>query len=81
VSETNGPRFLLICEDAGDCTARYCFERARYWAIWNRTMNITRSELIVKKAVCLTHRDTIKGRHWDEVSGDFRTSWESKART
>jgi DNA-binding NarL/FixJ family response regulator len=33
-SEATGRTFLLICEDAGDCTARYCFEVAKYWAIW-----------------------------------------------
>ena len=75
-SEATGPTFLLICEDAGDCMARYCFEKARHWAIWNRIMPLTGSALTIKKAVCRTHRHAVEGKPWDEVSEDFRTFTE-----
>jgi hypothetical protein len=31
-------------------------------------MNLTRSRLTIKKAVCRTHRRAIEGRPWDDVS-------------
>ncbi len=71
--EGNGPEFRLIGDDAGDCTARYCFEKARHWAIWNRIMPLTRSALTIKKAVCHTHREATEGKPWDQISEDFRT--------
>jgi hypothetical protein len=74
-SESTGPTFLLICDDAGDCTARYCFERGRYWAIWKRPITNTKP-LKIKRAVCRTHRDAVEGKPWDEVSEDFRTFTE-----
>jgi hypothetical protein len=74
MSEANEPRFLLIGEAAGDCAARYCFENAEYWAMWNLTMTITRSTLTITRAVCRTHRAAIEGRHWNEVSENFRRS-------
>jgi hypothetical protein len=80
MAEATGPRFRLICEDARACTARYCFEDAKYWAIWNRTITCTKS-LMIKKAVCRTHREAIEGKSWDEVSEDFRTIWQSTRRT
>jgi hypothetical protein len=72
MSEGKEPRFLLIDEAACDCTARDCFENAKYWAIWNRRMTITRSTLTIRRAVCRTHREAIEGRHWNEVSEHFR---------
>lgn len=74
MSEAKEPRFLPIGDAAGDCNARYCPENAKYWAIWNRTMTITRSTLTIKRAVCTSHRGAIQGRPWDEVSEDFRTN-------
>jgi hypothetical protein len=74
MSEANEPRFLLIAEAAGNCAARYCFENAEYWAMWNLTMTITRSTLTITRAVCRTHREAIEGRHWNEVSENFRRS-------
>jgi hypothetical protein len=70
MSKGNGPRFQLICEGAGDCTARYCPENAKYWAIWNGTITI--STLSIRRAVCRTHREAIEGRPWEEVSENFR---------
>jgi hypothetical protein len=75
LSEGNGPKFRLICEDAGDCRVRYCFENAKYWAIWNGTRTSTRVTLTTKRAVCRTHRDVIEGKPWNEVSENFRTNW------
>jgi hypothetical protein len=56
------PRFLLIGKDAGNCMVRYCFEKAKYWAIWNGTTSIKRETLTIKRAVCRTHREAIEGR-------------------
>jgi hypothetical protein len=75
MSESTGPRFRLICEDAGDCMFRYCFENAKYWAIWDGTITMTTVTFTTKRAVCRTHRDAIEGKRWNEVSEDFRTNW------
>jgi hypothetical protein len=74
LSEVNGPKFRLICQDAGNCTVRYCFENAKYWAIWNLTMTITRSTLTIRRAVCRTHREATEGKPWNEVSENFPTN-------
>lgn len=71
--EGNGPEFQLIRGGILDCTARSCFEDAQFWAMWNRTMAISRSLLLIKRAVCHAHRDAIEGRPWNEVSENFRT--------
>jgi hypothetical protein len=74
ISGPIGPQYRLICSDAGDCMVRYCFERARYWAIWNGIISITRATLSTRKAVCHSHREAIHGRAWNEVSEIFRTT-------
>jgi hypothetical protein len=74
MSETTGPRFQLICEHS-DCMFGYCFEDAKYWAIWDGRLTVTRVTFTTKRAVCGTHRDAIEGKAWNEVSEDFRTNW------
>jgi hypothetical protein len=39
----------MIGDAAGDCAGRYCFENAKYWAMWNQAMTITPS-IAVKRA-------------------------------
>jgi hypothetical protein len=75
MSEAVGPRFLLIGEDVGDCMVRYCFEKARYWAVWKGMMTVERETGSIKRAVCSTHREEIEGRSWGEVSEMFRYKW------
>lgn len=74
MSETPGPRFQLVGEDIC-CRFGYCFEEAKYWAIWDGMMSITRVTLTTKRAVCPSHRNAIEGKGWNEVSEDFRTNW------
>jgi hypothetical protein len=74
MSETTGPRFRLIGENT-HCMFRYCFENAKYRAIWDGRITITRVTLTTERAVCRTHRDAIEGKRWNEVSEDFRTNW------
>jgi hypothetical protein len=73
MSETEGPRFQLIRQIAC-CRYGFCFEEAKYWAIWDGMITITRAMLATKRPVCRTHRDAIEGKAWNEVSEDFRTN-------
>ena len=79
VPECAGPEFQLIDEDARNCAAPYCLENARYWVIWKRTMSITRSILSIRRAVCRTHRESIEGKTWNEVSESFRPNFTKDA--
>jgi hypothetical protein len=72
MSEAIGPKFRFIGKDAGDCMVRYCFENAEYLAIWNRTMTSKKETMIIKRAVCHSHREAIESKPWNEVSEIFR---------
>jgi hypothetical protein len=69
---SKGPRFVPITTDAGDCTVRYCFEKARYWAVWGGPVTIKGEAVTIKRGVCRTHREAIEGKSWNEVSEMFR---------
>jgi hypothetical protein len=73
MSETEGPRFQLIRQVAC-CRYGFCFDEAKYWAIWDGMITITRAMLATKRPVCRAHRDAIEGKAWTEVSEDFRTN-------
>jgi hypothetical protein len=74
MSEATELQFRLICGNAGDCRARYCPERARYWAIWKRTLNTAVPTRTIKRAVCRNHWEAIQGKPWSEVSDEFGTA-------
>jgi len=75
LGERAGPEFQVIDKDRCHCAAPYCPENAKYWAIWRRTMSITRSILSIKRAVCRTHRKWIEGKPWNEVCESFRPNF------
>jgi hypothetical protein len=52
----------------------YCLEKAKYWAIWDGMLIITKATFTTKRPVCGTHRDAIKDKAWNKVREDFRTN-------